>query len=64
MPGAEATFAVWEAGELVVQAADSRISAWSTDERSGTPGLPDLTPGVPLPVCRAAVLRGRTVHAA
>ncbi len=62
-PGAEATFAVWEAGDLVVQAADSRISAWSTDERSGTPGLPDLTPGAPLPVCRTAVLRGRTVHA-
>lgn len=63
VPGAEATFAVWETGDLVVQAADSRISAWSTDERSGTPGLPDLTPGTPLPVCRTAVLRGRVVHA-
>lgn len=61
VPGAEATFAVWETGELVVQAADARVSAWSTDERSGTPGLPDLTPGAPLPVCRASVLRGRTV---
>ncbi|GAB4066730.1 amidohydrolase [Angustibacter speluncae] len=61
VPGAEATFAVWEAGELVVQAADARVSAWSTDERSGTPGLPDLTPGAPLPACRESVLRGRTV---
>lgn len=63
VPGAEATFAVWDAGELVVQAADARVSAWSTDERSGTPGLPDLTPGAPLPVCRESVLRGRTVFA-
>ena len=62
VPGAEATFAVWEPTELVVQAADARISAWSTDERSGTPGLPDLTPGVPLPTCRTAVLRGHEVH--
>jgi hypothetical protein len=63
VPGAEATFAVWEPTELVVQAPDARISAWSTDERSGTPGLPDLTPGTPLPRCRTAVLRGEVVHA-
>lgn len=62
--GATATFAVWEPTELVVQAPDARVAAWSTDERSGTPGLPDLTPGAPHPVCRRTVLRGRTIHAA
>ncbi len=62
--GSTATFAVWEPTDLVVQAPDARVAAWSTDERSGTPGLPDLTPGAPAPVCRQTVLRGRTVFAA
>jgi predicted amidohydrolase YtcJ len=60
--GAPATLAVWAAGELVVQAPDDRIQAWSTDPRSGTPGLPDLTPGVPVPRCLRTVVRGRVVH--
>jgi predicted amidohydrolase YtcJ len=60
--GAPATLAVWDAGELVVQAPDDRIQAWSTDPRSGTPGLPDLTPGRPAPRCLRTVVRGRTVH--
>jgi hypothetical protein len=60
--GAPATLAVWAAGELVVQAPDDRIQAWSTDPRSGTPGLPDLTPGVPAPRCLRTVVRGRVVH--
>ncbi len=62
--GSTATFAVWEPTDLVVQAPDARVAAWSTDERSGTPGLPDLTPGVATPACRQTVLRGRTVFAA
>ncbi len=61
VPGAEATFAVWEPTELVVQAPDARVAAWSTDARSGTPGLPDVSPGVPLPRCRTTVLRGSTL---
>jgi predicted amidohydrolase YtcJ len=60
--GAPATLAVWSAGELVVQAPDDRIQAWSTDPRSGTPGLPDLTPGRRAPLCLRTVVRGRTVH--
>jgi predicted amidohydrolase YtcJ len=59
--GLPATFAVWEVGDLVVQAPDDRIQTWSTDPRSGTPGLPDLSPGAPSPVCRRTVVRGRTV---
>ena len=47
-PGAPATYAVWEAGDLVVQTPDQRVAAWSTDERAGVPGLPDLTPGLDL----------------
>lgn len=60
--GAPATFAVWDAAELVVQAPDDRVQAWSTDPRSGTPGLPDLTPGLPLPRCLRTVVDGRVVH--
>ncbi|KAF4406413.1 amidohydrolase [Streptomyces lycii] len=63
VPGAPADYAVWESGSLVVQAPDTRVAAWSTDPRSGTPGLPDLTPGSPLPVCLRTVVGGRTVHA-
>ncbi len=61
-PGAPATLAVWQAGDLVVQAPDDRIRAWSTDPRSGTPGLPDLSPGVPLPACLLTMRSGRPIH--
>ncbi|WP_405020724.1 amidohydrolase [Kitasatospora sp. NBC_00070] len=63
VPGAVASFAVWAAADLVVQAPDSRVAGWSTDPRSGTPGLPDLSPGSPLPTCLRTVVRGRTVYA-
>jgi hypothetical protein len=60
VPGAPASFAVWDLeGELVVQTPDARVSAWSTDPRSGVAGLPDLSG--PDPVCRATVVRGRPV---
>ncbi|ORT55125.1 amidohydrolase [Streptomyces sp. CB03238] len=61
VPGAPADYAVWRADDLVVQAPDDRVARWSTDPRSGTPGLPDLTPGVDLPVCLRTVVSGRTV---
>ena len=54
----------WRCGRpasLVVQAPDDRIQAWSTDPRSGTPGLPDLSPGVPAPRCLRTVVAGRVV---
>lgn len=59
--GLPATFAVWEVGDLVVQAPDDRIQTWSTDPRSGTPGLPDLSPGAPPPTALRTVVRGRIV---
>lgn len=61
VPGAPADYAVWRTGALVVQAPDDRVARWSTDPRSGTPGLPDLTPGRDLPVCLRTVVGGRTV---
>ncbi|MFF1656365.1 amidohydrolase [Streptomyces sp. NPDC058255] len=61
VPGAPADYAVWRTAELVVQAPDDRVARWSTDPRSGTPGLPDLTPGNDLPVCLRTVVAGRTV---
>ncbi len=59
-PGAPATYAVWETGDLVVAISDSRVRRWSTDPRSGVPGLPDLTG--PAPVCVRTVLNGRTIY--
>ncbi|MEU9988084.1 amidohydrolase [Streptomyces sp. NPDC048045] len=61
VPGTPADYAVWRTDELVVQAPDDRVARWSTDPRSGTPGLPDLTPGRDLPVCLRTVVGGRTV---
>ncbi|MFF9015349.1 amidohydrolase [Streptomyces sp. NPDC014870] len=62
VPGAPADYAIWRADELVVQAPDDRVARWSTDPRSGTPGLPDLTPGGELPVCLRTVVFGQTVY--
>ncbi|GHF50823.1 amidohydrolase [Streptomyces morookaense] len=62
VPGAPADYAVWAAGDLLVQVPDTRVANWSTDPRSGTPGLPDLTPGAALPVCLRTVVGGRVVH--
>ncbi|MEU9285195.1 amidohydrolase [Streptomyces sp. NPDC048275] len=61
VPGAPADYALWRTAELVVQAPDDRVARWSTDPRSGTPGLPDLSPGGDLPVCLRTVVGGRTV---
>ncbi|MCE7004162.1 amidohydrolase [Kibdelosporangium philippinense] len=61
-PGAPATYAVWETGDLVVAGSDSRVQRWSMDPRSGVPGLPSLEPGVKLPRCIRTVLRGKTIY--
>lgn len=62
VPGAPADYAVWRTGELVVQAPDDRVARWSTDPRSGTPGLPDLSPGTALPTCLRTVVFGQAVY--
>jgi predicted amidohydrolase YtcJ len=61
-PGAPATYAVWDAGDLVVQTPDLRVAAWSTDPRSGVAGLPDLSPDHPVPSCLETVVRGEAVY--
>lgn len=61
-PGAPAHYAVWTVDEVVVQAPDERVAAWSTDPRSGTPGLPVLGGDAPLPQCERTVVAGRVVH--
>lgn len=58
-PGARATFAVWSTTDLVVQTPDDRVRAWSTDPRSGTPGLPDLSAGANRPRCLRTVIGGQ-----
>ncbi|MFF0145824.1 hypothetical protein ATK36_1047 [Amycolatopsis sulphurea] len=60
VPGAPAHYAIWDATDLVVATADSRVQRWSTDPRSGVPPLPRLDPDSPLPRCLRTV-RGGTV---
>jgi predicted amidohydrolase YtcJ len=62
VPGAPATYAVWQAGELTVAESDDRVRRWSTDPRAGVPALPSVAPGDDLPTCLRTVLRGRTIH--
>jgi len=60
---APATIEIWESTDLVVQAPDTRIAAWSTDDRSGTPGLPDLSLDRDLPECLVTMRDGAVIHA-
>nr|WP_196837020.1 amidohydrolase family protein [Zhihengliuella flava] len=62
VPGADATFAVWSASELMVQTPDSRVASWSTDARAGTPMLPALDSE--FPHCLLTVRAGRTLYSA
>ncbi|MHA7275627.1 amidohydrolase [Arthrobacter sp. Hz1] len=63
VPGAPASYAVWEVEELMVQTADSRVQSWSTDPRAGTPLLPALDTGAD-PLCLETVHRGRQLYQA
>ncbi|WP_457962432.1 amidohydrolase family protein [Arthrobacter sp. D1-29] len=61
VPGAPASFAVWEVDELMVQVADGRVQSWSTDPRARTPLLPALDTGRD-PVCLQTVRDGRELY--
>ncbi|WP_307869685.1 amidohydrolase [Nocardia goodfellowii] len=64
VPGAPASYAIWEADDLVVAAAADTVQRWSTDPRSRVPGLPPLDPAARLPRCLRTVHRGVTIYAA
>lgn len=63
VPGAPATFAVWEVEELMVQTPDVRVQSWSTDPRAGTPLLPALDTAEG-PRCLQTVRDGDELYAA
>lgn len=62
VPGAPASFAVWDVDELMVQVADGRVQSWSTDPRARTPLLPALDTGAD-PVCLQTVRDGAELYA-
>lgn len=62
VPGAPASFAVWEVEELMVQVADGRVQSWSTDPRARTPLLPALDTGSD-PACLLTVRDGQELYA-
>ncbi|OBG71651.1 amidohydrolase [Mycobacterium sp. E1214] len=61
-PGAPASYAVWDAGTLDVEAPRDAVQRWSTDPRSRVPALPRLGPTDPLPRCRRTVHRGAVIY--
>ena len=63
VPGAPASYAVWETGELEVSAPDNAVQRWSTDPRSRVPALPMLGGDDLLPRCLTTVHRGAVLHA-
>jgi predicted amidohydrolase YtcJ len=60
VPGAPASYAVWEADEFEVSAPADAVQRWSTDQRSRVPALPRLDGA--LPRCRQTVHRGAVIH--
>lgn len=60
VPGAQASYAIWEADELEVSAPADAVQRWSTDRRSRVPALPRLDGR--LPRCRQTVHRGAVIH--
>lgn len=62
VPGAPASYVIWDAGDLEVLAPRDTVQRWSTDPRSRVPALPRLGPGDALPRCRRTVHRGAVIH--
>lgn len=59
--GAPASYAVWETGDLAVEAPRDSVQRWSTDPRARVPALPVLESGAS-PQCRRTVHRGVVLH--
>lgn len=62
VPGAPASYAVWDVGDLDVSAPADTVQRWSTDPRSRVPALPRLDVEGPLPHCLQTVHRGVVLH--
>lgn len=62
VPGAPASYAIWDAGPLDVSAPRDAVQRWSTDPRSRVPALPRLGPADALPRCRRTVHRGAVIY--
>ncbi|WP_425518547.1 amidohydrolase [Mycobacterium spongiae] len=62
VPGAPASYAVWDTGALAVHAPRDAVQRWSTDPSSRVPALPRLAPTDPLPRCRQTVHRGVVLY--
>jgi predicted amidohydrolase YtcJ len=60
VPGALASYAIWEADDFEVNAPADAVQRWSTDQRSRVPALPRLDDR--LPRCRQTVHRGAVLH--
>jgi predicted amidohydrolase YtcJ len=62
VPGAAASYAIWDTGQLAVGTPSDAVQRWSTDPRSRVPPLPRLDPADPLPHCRQTVHRGVVLY--
>jgi predicted amidohydrolase YtcJ len=62
VPGAPASYAVWDVGPLEINAPPDAVQRWSTDPRSRVPALPRLHAGDPLPRNLRTVHRGEVIH--
>ncbi len=62
VPGAPASYAVWDVDDLDVTVPSDAVRRWSTDPRSRVPVLPRLGPTDSLPRCRRTVHRGAVIH--
>ena len=60
VPGAPASYAVWDAEDFDVATPADAVARWSTDPRSRVPVLPRLDGA--LPRCRQTVHRGTVLH--
>ena len=62
VPGAPASYAVWDTGPLAVSAPPDAVQRWSTDARARVPALPRLGSDDPLPRCVRTVHRGEAIY--
>ncbi|MFT4041577.1 MAG: amidohydrolase family protein [Gordonia sp. (in: high G+C Gram-positive bacteria)] len=62
VPGAVASYSIWDADDLVVAGSHANAARWSLDPRSRVPALPDVAPAASLPRCIRTVHRGRDLY--